>query len=166
MVRQYVRWGREREKTLGFYWIMKLSGTVLGPCCYMALHLTKTRLEKIQFCSKPVESSTAALRDIDNSLHLCILQMLLSKVTYSAFRLYMFCQYVCSLGIEPTIFCATNTMLYHWATGTVKIFICYSHPCFRNNNIFYLGNIMKTSFNQTDSLKTTWVCAFFRWSFR
>ncbi len=24
--------------------------------------------------------------------------------TYSAFRLYIFCQYVCSLGIEPTTF--------------------------------------------------------------
>ncbi len=29
--------------------------------------------------------------------------MLLSKVTYSAFRLYIF-QYMCSLGIEPTTF--------------------------------------------------------------
>ncbi len=28
----------------------------------------------------------------------------LSKVTYSAFRLYIFYQYVCSLGIEPTTF--------------------------------------------------------------
>ncbi len=33
-----------------------------------------------------------------------------------AFRLYIFNQYVCSLGIEPTTFCAANTMLYHWAT--------------------------------------------------
>ncbi len=31
---------------------------------------------------------------------------------------YTFCQYACSLGIEPTTFCATNAMLYHWATGT------------------------------------------------
>ncbi len=30
--------------------------------------------------------------------------MLLSKATYSAFRLYIYCQYVCSLGIEPTTF--------------------------------------------------------------
>ncbi len=44
--------------------------------------------------------------------------MLLSKVTYSAFSLYVFYQYVCFLGIEPTTFCAVNTMLYHWATGT------------------------------------------------
>ncbi len=29
----------------------------------------------------------------------------------SAFRLCMFCQYMCSLGIEPTTFCAANAML-------------------------------------------------------
>ncbi len=29
-----------------------------------------------------------------------------------------YCQYVCSLGIEPTTFCTANAMLYHWATGT------------------------------------------------
>ncbi len=44
--------------------------------------------------------------------------MLLSKATSSAFRLYMFYQYVCSWGIEPTTVCAANTMLHHWATGT------------------------------------------------
>ncbi len=31
----------------------------------------------------------------------------------------IFCQYVCSLGIEPTNFCAANAMLYHWATRTL-----------------------------------------------
>ncbi len=46
--------------------------------------------------------------------------MLLSKETYSAFRLYIFCQYLCSLGIEPTTFCAANAMLYHWATETLE----------------------------------------------
>ncbi len=35
------------------------------------------------------------------------------------FRLYFFCQYVCSLGIGPTNFCAANAMLYHWATRTL-----------------------------------------------
>ncbi len=46
---------------------------------------------------------------------------LLSKATYSAFRLYIcFCQYVCSLGIEPTTFCTANAMLYHWAIGTQR----------------------------------------------
>ncbi len=35
------------------------------------------------------------------------------------FSLYIcFYQYVCSLGIESTTFCAFNAMLYHWATGT------------------------------------------------
>ncbi len=42
--------------------------------------------------------------------------MLLSKVTYSAFRLYIFNQYLCSPGIEPTTLCTANAMLYHWAT--------------------------------------------------
>ncbi len=33
-----------------------------------------------------------------------IYKMLLSKATYSAFRPYIYCQNVCSLGIEPTTF--------------------------------------------------------------
>ncbi len=35
--------------------------------------------------------------------------------------IYFFYQYVCSLGIEPTTFCAANAMLYHWATETLYI---------------------------------------------
>ncbi len=38
-----------------------------------------------------------------------------------------FHQYVCSLGIEPTTFCAANAMLYHWATGTQYI---YTHSIY------------------------------------
>ncbi len=34
--------------------------------------------------------------------------------------IHIFYQYVCSLGIEPTTFCAANAMLYHWATGTLN----------------------------------------------
>ncbi len=30
--------------------------------------------------------------------------------------IHLFYQYVCSLGIEPTTFCAANAMLFHWAT--------------------------------------------------
>ncbi len=33
-----------------------------------------------------------------------------------------FCQCVCSLGIEPTTFCAANAMLYHWATEHKLVF--------------------------------------------
>ncbi len=40
------------------------------------------------------------------------------QVTYSTFGLYIFCQYVCSLGIETHNLCAANAMLYHWATWT------------------------------------------------
>ncbi len=29
---------------------------------------------------------------------------------------YTFLISMCSLGIEPTTFCAADTMLYHWAT--------------------------------------------------
>ncbi len=39
--------------------------------------------------------------------------------------IHFFYQYVCSLGIEPTTFCAANAMLYHWATGTLYIFTLY-----------------------------------------
>ncbi len=37
-----------------------------------------------------------------------------------------FYQYVCSLGIEPTTFCAANAMFYHWDTGTrITHYACY-----------------------------------------
>ncbi len=39
--------------------------------------------------------------------------------------IHLFHQYVCSLGIEPTTFCAANTMLYYWATGTLLMHILY-----------------------------------------
>ncbi len=38
--------------------------------------------------------------------------------SYSGYT--FFCQYVCTLGIEPTTFYVVNTMLYHWATGTLR----------------------------------------------
>ncbi len=40
----------------------------------------------------------------------------------------IFCKYVCSLGIEPTTFCAANAMLYHWATGILYVCI-YACVC-------------------------------------
>ncbi len=57
-----------------------------------------------------------------------IYQTLLSKVTYSAFRLCIFYQCLCSLGIEPTSFCAANAMLYHWATGTLWAYFSAGGP--------------------------------------
>ncbi len=49
-----------------------------------------------------------------------------------------FYQYVCSLGIEPTTFCASNAMLYHWATGT---------PCTEHNKSSVHGNDMPWASN-------------------
>ncbi len=49
-----------------------------------------------------------------------IYQTLFSKATYSAFRLYIFCQYMCSLGIEPTTFVLLTQCSNHWATGTLS----------------------------------------------
>ncbi len=47
--------------------------------------------------------------------------------------IHFFYQYVCSLGIEPTTFCAANAMLYHWATGT--------HTATRQLNAAYVCEI-------------------------
>ncbi len=53
-----------------------------------------------------------------NNKHIYIYQTLLSKATYKCIQAIHLCQYVHSLGIEPTTFCAANPMLYHWSTGT------------------------------------------------
>ncbi len=59
-------------------------------------------------------------------LYIYIYQTILSKATYSTFRLYIFCQYVCSLGIEPTTFalltqCSTTEPQEHYAVYTVVV---------------------------------------------
>ncbi len=54
------------------------------------------------------------------------MQTLLSKVTYSAFRLYIFCQWVFP-GNWTHNLCAANTMLYHWATGAYAYRILHIH---------------------------------------
>ncbi len=54
-------------------------------------------------------------------------------------RLYIFIS-MCSLGIEPTTFCAANAMLYHWATGTLA-------NIFNMNNIFIFNNILNAIFS-------------------
>ncbi len=45
------------------------------------------------------------------------------RLTVHSGYTFFFYQYVCSLGIEPRDsifeFCASNAMLYHWATGTL-----------------------------------------------
>ncbi len=66
-------------------------------------------------------------------------------MTYRSVRLYIyfiFFQYVCSLGIEPTTFCAANAMLYHWATGTVSRSIC-AGIVFGRNAVLETGQILR-----------------------
>ncbi len=46
-----------------------------------------------------------------------------------------FNQYVCSLGIEPTTFCAANAMLYHWATQEYIPWMQYQSLCKKNSKI-------------------------------
>ncbi len=67
-------------------------------------------------------------------MHFCAFyQTLLFKETYSAFRLYIFCQHVCSLGIEPMTFYADSEMLYHWATGILS----YLNKPYINGKLIY-----------------------------
>ncbi len=46
-----------------------------------------------------------------------------------------FYPYVCSPGNEPTTFCTANTMLYHWATGT----LCISWLSVQYNKKLHIG---------------------------
>ncbi len=60
-------------------------------------------------------------------LHLCILADAFIQSDLQCIQALHICQYVCSLGIEPTTFCAANAMLYHWATGTLNNTYVYIH---------------------------------------
>ncbi len=77
------------------------------------------------FSSTSVEKSTKEITCVlskrlpshsTDSNHNTFIRRFYSKRLTIAFRLYIFNQYVCSLGIEPTTFCTADAMLYHWAT--------------------------------------------------
>ncbi len=76
-----------------------------------ALKLIKNWQSEMLHCHKNILNKCCYF------IYIYIYQILLSKATYSGYTFC--CLYVCSLGIEPTTFCAVNTMLYHWATGTL-----------------------------------------------
>ncbi len=76
----------------------------------------------------------------------CYLHLADSKATYSAFRLYIFYQYVCSLGIEPMTFCTANAMLYHWATGTVVLSMRLDTFFFSLLLLKFLINVLQSFF--------------------
>ncbi len=48
---------------------------------------------------------------------------------------YTFFVCVCSLGIEPTTFCAPNAMLYHWARKSLKAYV-FKHCMSSQQHIF------------------------------
>ncbi len=69
---------------------------------------------------------------------------------------YTFCQYVCSLGIEPMTFCAANAMLNHWATGTllkiqnkkgISDFLSHNSDFFSSNSEFFYQNCVPQTRN-------------------
>ncbi len=64
-----------------------------------------------------------------------------------------FCQYVCSLRIEPTTLFPATAMLYHWATGT----FIYSPSCHSKHvwTSFFSLNIQKKHFENTKNTNMT-----------
>ncbi len=53
---------------------------------------------------------------MSKNIYITFIRRFYPKRLTISFRLYIFNQYVCSLGIKPTTFCAADAMLYHWAT--------------------------------------------------
>ncbi len=71
---------------------------------------------------------------------------------------FILCQFVCSLGIEPTSFCAANAILYLWATGTLRDCLstevnAHNHCCLLHELtclLFYLKHLCVCSDNYSD----------------
>ncbi len=106
--------------------------------------------------------------------------MLLSKATYSAFRLYIFLSVHAFPGNRTHNLCAANAMLYHWATGTQRLIyvgqICCGlmRPKF---NFFPVTSgvkqtqhfIKRTSYQQSNMVVVVWrrlLCSFRIWMIR
>ncbi len=71
-------------------------------------------------------------------IYIYIYETLLSKATYSAFRLYMFLSVHVFPGNRTHDLCTANAMLYHWATGTNIIFGCEKTGSFIYGLVFVL----------------------------
>ncbi len=78
--------------------------------------------------------------------------MLLSKVTYSAFRLYMFYQYVCFLGIEPTTF----TLLTQYSTTEPQEHLPLVHWYLTVFTQKLLVNVINYKENESSTFNSTW----------
>ncbi len=65
-----------------------------------------------------------------------------------------FLHYVCSLGIEPTTFCAANTMLYHWATGRLIKKMPWSPQNYCNYTAIWVACMVAERAQRTANRKT------------
>ncbi len=83
--------------------------------------------------------------------------MLLSKATYYYIiiiisiiqAIYIFCQYVCTLGIEPTTFALLTQCSNHWATGTLCVCVFFDYP-----GLFGGLNMVKNSWKLAHTLES------------
>ncbi len=100
---------------------------------------------------------------------------LLSKATYSAFRLYIFCQYVCSLGIEPTTFALLqplshrNTIcflcllvLHGTRTGALRFTKANCTGC-ATEQVYFVGKVIHMELIMGCKLVHYMVKAFLKW---
>ncbi len=74
------------------------------------------------------------------------------RLTFQAIHLY--CQYVCSLGIEPTTFALLTQCSNHWATGTLLLII---HTTITGNVLLIIHfHSFRSSLGKHKRLSKTW----------
>ncbi len=126
---------------------------VLSGSCYRNIG---SRRFQIQFCQLGLAIAQLCGRNGNQVMWwtICALKSLhLRFYSCCAF----FCQYVCTLGIEPTTFCIANTMLYHWETDH-KNGLKSSHLTLTGSqhsipNIYWLNKFTKTIKSNLQILK-------------
>ncbi len=94
-------------------WPAPPTALIYTTACHFCLYVTRSRS-----LSRTAEFSSGSLAHT---------RALLSKATYSAFRLYICIVSMCSLGIEPTTFALLTQCSNHWATGTHIHTHTYTH---------------------------------------
>ncbi len=82
----------------------------------------------------PMITPTVTLRYSRDHLHLHLADAFIQSDLQCIQVIHFYCQYMCSLGIEPTTFALLTQCSNHWATGSL---ICmpptfaYTRPCSR-----------------------------------
>ncbi len=95
------------------------ASSILQMSCYTILLICTWKLAFMEEWKRPAGKGAewGAIIILHLYLHLCILAD--DFIQSDFIQVIIFLCYMCSLGIEPTTFCAANAMLYHWATGTI-----------------------------------------------